>query len=283
MKMPPLRDCDESAILNIMQEPMKGNISWSFGFTDLSAPPECSELDGFGIEVDGDLMGCFLRWNWPNGDRYLAGLRFSHGMPVRPTPRFWKLGFERILDGVAYAWTSIGADNQKARKMLEHEASWLPNYYPCQGITTWFIPSRSNSSNGKDVAGMSGPIELVPGDFRYVAVSSGSGMTYYIGRMLHLTGFRGIPPPGERIHIAYVKVREGIPAPEASQALSKLCASAHGYDGLVIAAPSDAEFAIEWEKSAPGYAWKWLSQLYCVSWDKLDTVPTIPRWNAWWL
>lgn len=286
MRFIPWDECDESELIAITQEPMRGKIDFSFGLSRLSPPPDCTDLGGYGIDEQGSLVGCFLYWNWPTGptgDRYLAGLRLCQNLSVRPTPRLWKAGFELVMDEAPWAWTSIGLDNHQARRILEHNATWLPVYHPCQKITTWFVPLRPGMRSTQVIPEAAWKESLVEGDFRHVAIESGSGFAYHLGRALHRMGLPGIPEPGKRMRIVYANLPDSMPADDAARRLNHLCKSVRGYDGFVIALPNDSDLASKWQQCAPGMSWKWESQLYCVSWKELDQLPPVPQWKAWWL
>lgn len=273
------KNTDQKTLLNISREPMQGAVSLRWGLTELRCPPECNNLRGYAIETKGEITGSAMTWDWPDGSRYLSGLRFSQKMPTRPTPSFWKHAFTSILEGVDYAWTSIGADNKLARQILESNLSCLPRYHSRQEITTWFIPLSKKQREATGSMSLNQDLQLIPAHWRYVAIASGSGFFYHVGRLLNQLGRPGIPKPESKIRIAYVHPSES----SKSFSLRQACRQAQGFDGLVIVLPQNSELAERWTEVAPRASWNWKSTLYSVSWKRDRTAPPIPNWKGAWL
>lgn len=272
-------DTDKDALLRISQEPMAGKVRLIWGLSELRAPTHCNDFRTYTIETEGHITGCALSWNWPTASRYLSGLRFAPEMTGRPTPTFWKRAFTTMLEGVDLAWTSVGEDNQRAKRMLTSGVKWLPNYTPQQKITTWFIPLSANQRQAKPNATLDQELGIEPADWRHVAIASGSGSAYRLGRMLHMLRQPGVAAPHSRIRIGYLQPSNYQSITEMRQIIR----NAYGYDGLVVILPEASELAYRWSEAAPKMTWRWHSTLYSVSWDtELAQSPT-PEWKGIWL
>ncbi len=265
---------DTNSVLELTREPMGGGIQLIWGLNELRAPNGCDHFKAHCIETQNEVAGCVLSWNWPDDSRYLGGLRFGQNMPTRPRPRFWKNAFESLLSGVNYAWTCIGAENHRARRMLESDVNWLPTYTRRQKITTWFIPIASNR---RHCASKNQPIDEA--HWRHVAVASGKGLSYRIGRAMDRVGLPGVPAPMKPIRLAYYHPT----TVEDIQLQRKLLNQINGYDAVIVVLPTDSQRAKQWAKVVPRIHWKWSSALYTVSWNKLSTDPKIPNWKGLWL
>jgi len=269
---------DEKAVLDLLCEPMQGKISLRWGLTGLDCPPECDHLRGYAIEVEGKVTGCAATWDWPNGSRYLNGLRFGRHMSARPTPSFWRESFRSMLEGTDCAWTSIGTENEPARRILESNLRCLPYYRERQRMVTSFVPLSRRQRLGKNCDLLDLELRLVPANWRYVSIASGRGYLYTIGRILNEIGQPGIPAPESRIRIAYFHPTEK----DNAKSMRQVWREARGYDGLVVTLPRDSEMATYWAEVAPRTSWDWNSILYSVSWNReLDV--SVPSWKGAWL
>ena len=263
---------DSEAILQLTREPMGGDIQLIWGLSELRAPDECHNFKAYCIETEGTVTGCTLSWDWPDQSRYIGGLRFGSNMANRPRPRFWKEAFESMLDGVDYAWTCIGAENNRARRMLESKFKWLPHYNKRQEITTWFVPlakKRRNTAPKKNDT-----IQIA--DWRHVAIASGKGISYRIGRAMQCLSFPGVPEPMQSLRLAYHQ-----PSDHASQSVA--LKEVAGFDALILVLPTDSAAARHWQTVVPRIHWKWSSALYSVSWNRELAPPEIPNWKGIWL
>lgn len=253
---------------------MGGDIQLIWGLNEFRAPDGCDKFKAHCIQIQDTVSGCVLSWNWPDGNRYLGGLRFGKKMPTRPRPRFWKHAFESLLDGVEFAWTCIGTENHRARRILESDVSWLPNYTKHQDITTWFVPLPHRRRNTSATAQ-----SVETANWRHVAIASGKGLPYQIGRAMHQIGLPGIPPTLKALRLAYYQPEESVTAEAQKKLLKNLC----GYDALIVVLPSNSERAKQWQAIVPRIHWKWSSALYTVSWRKRSAAPDIPNWKGLWL
>ncbi len=277
------RECrnqtDREQVLRLTREPMGGKVKLIWGLETLCCPPECEHLRVYAVKTESGISGCAMAWDWPGGHHYLNGLRLSHDMASRPRPEFWKAAFESLLTDATHSWTSIGRENVRARRILESDVSWLPRYTARQSITTWFVPLPRSQTHHKNSVEHDRQLGITPLDGRHVAVASGSGFAYWLGRSLHRMGFRGITGPGQQIRIGDFR-----PPPNASTGvIRKHLAAASGYDGLVIVLPEDSEAAAAWRAAAPRLVWQWQSTLYSVSWHRESLLPPIPEWKGYWL
>lgn len=276
------RECTpalEKDFLQLTREPMGGEIPLVWGLETFRCPRDCHHFQPYLIQTDQGLDGCAMAWDWPGGHRYLSGLRFRDGMRARPRPAFWRTAFESLLAGVDYGWTSVGRDNHRARRVLESGAPWLPTYQPRQAISTWFVPLPSRQSNRQSESVVDADSRLTLLDWRRVAVHSGTGFRYWMGRMLHRLGRPGIPPPGTRMEIAHLQPSVGDSVTDLGSHLRAL----RELDGIVVVLPTDSEEAQLWRQAAPRTTWEWHSTLYSVSWTDGAPVPPVPVWKGYWL
>ena len=256
MNWRPATPADTGAILQLSREPMPGPLKLVWGMRDLTAPPGCSNLRVFVAEKGGELLAIAMTWAWPDGSRYLAGLRFSPAMQGRPGRRHWARGYQDVLEGVDVAWTSIGRDNAIARRLLERGASWLPTYRPRVELRTCFIPLRRGK--GKTSEAELRARELTPLSHRHAALAGGKGFAYHLARTLRL-----LPPAGQELCLL------AAPRPVSTRGV-------RGYDGLILVHPAD---------QAPRPPLRhaiWHSTLYQVHWDPgLPDAPLPDIQGAW--
>lgn len=274
---------DHSDILSISREPMDGKIKLIWGLDRLEAPRGCHDLQVFVIEDDGKVQATACSWLWPSGDRYLSGLRFSSGFKKRPPRDIWKQAFHDMLAGTEIAWTSIGKQNTRARRLLASKQSYLPHYRPRAELTTWFVPlpdkQRRASHQKDDRISDTGHIGLEAAEWRHVAIASGSGLSYLAGRSMHKLGLPGIPAPGRRMKLAYLDPR----ICESSLEMKDIITQATGWDGIVVVLEKASVLGREWRTCAPKLSWQWESTLYQVSWDANQADQAIPDWKGIWL
>lgn len=270
---------DTAALIKLSREPMDGRVQLIWGFEALQAPVDCSDFTAYAVEEDETIRGMACSWLWPNGDRYLSGLRYAVDFQQRPRPIFWKQAYQDMLADVSHAWTCIGKENTRARRILESDVSWLPHYQARQEIRTWFVPLSRSQANTPKSEELETSMHLKTSDWRHVAIASGTGLAYRTGRLSHQLGFPGIPPSGRRMRIAYY-APTAEPAPEE---IRRSLSGIHGYDGLVVVLPKDSDAAKRWEVNRPRLAWTWDSTLYAVSWDKSALGETLPEWKGLWL
>lgn len=277
------RECRDQAeqeqVIRLTREPMGGKIKLTWGLETLRCPPECDQLRVYAVGSEVEITACALAWDWPGRQRYLTGLRIGRAMTGRPRPRLWKSAFESLLANTDHAWTCIGQDNGRARRVLESDAPWLPRYTPREAITTWFVPLPRGQARATDSGALDEQLGITPLDWRHVAVASGSGLDYRLGRCLHRLGLPGIIGPGQRMRLGDYR-----PAPGVSpRFIRSQLASANGYDGLVVVLPTDSEAASVWRAAAPRLVWKWPTTLYSVSWHRDARLPPVPEWKGSWL
>lgn len=270
---------EREQVLRLTREPMGGKVKLVWGLETLRCPPECEHLRVYAIETQSGITGCAMAWDWPGGQRYLNGLRFGSAMSSRPRPRFWKAAFESLLEGTDHGWTSIGRENERARRVLESDASWLPRYSPRQAVTTWFVPLPRVQAETPASDALDRQLGITPLDWRHVAVASGSGLAYRVGRCLHCLGRPGIAGPGQGLRIGDYRPPPGA----SSRVVRSQVAAAIGYDGLIVVLPEDSEAALTWRAAAPRLVWKWHSTLYSLSWQRKAPLPPVPEWKGFWL
>jgi hypothetical protein len=279
-----LRDAvpgDTPAVLELSRLPMPGKISLIWGLHSLSPPPECGNLHTVVVERDGKVAAAAMRWDWPNGDRYLGGLRLGPELRGRLPRPLWTRGYEAGLEGVEHAWTSIGAENLPARRLLVDSSgsrthrSGLPCYTPRQEIRSWFVPLSGRHRRKRADAAESLLTGLCPDDHRYAAVAAGGGLLYGLARLTYSLGLPGLPPPGKRIRIAHADM-----PPEQFASARR---NVNGLDGLIITTPKDCALAEQWRSILPRYAVAWDSTLYSVHWDPEAALPPVPAWKGYWL
>ncbi|MGB0744121.1 MAG: hypothetical protein ACPGSB_06305, partial [Opitutales bacterium] len=213
-----------------------------------------------------------------NGERYLSGLRFRPDFKKRPPPSIWRQAFADMLSSADVAWTCIGKANTRARKILESGHSVFPEYRPRAELVTWFIPLPKGQTKARPEACAKTP-KLEAAEWRHVAIASGSGISYSLGRTMHIAGLPGIPSPGTPIRIAYLHVAALHGKDELVRAIKKT----KGYDGIVIILEKDSEADQAWRPTAPKLSWKWESLLYQVSWNRDQPDQEIPEWKGIWL
>ena len=270
---------DQAALLSLSKDPMGGKVRLIWGFRKLRAPEGCDKFRAYAIEREGKVAGCAFSWDWPGGHRYLSGLRFGGEMATRPRPAYWKHAFESLLENVSCAWTSIGRENRRARRILESGVKWLPRYEPRQKITTWFVPLGARQAKAGAGSFASANPALQVADWRYVAIASGKGWGYRAGRFFNACGLRGIPRPNRPIRIGYYHPSPG----QSIHDMRNVCHNARGIDGIVVVLPDDSELGRRWEAAAPRMSWKWFSTLYSVSWNRNQPLPEVPQWKGLWL
>lgn len=272
-------EADTNAILRISREPMGGTVRLAWGFSELRSPVDCENFRAYAVETEHGVTGCALGWDWPGGSRYLSGLRFGREMRTRPRPAFWTRAFKSILEGVSHGWTSIGAENLRARKILESGAKWLPRYEPRQKITTSFVPLAARQAGLPRSPEFEAQLGLQAAAWRHLAIVSGEGCAYRIGRLLNKAGCPGIPAPNRPIRIAYYHPSHEASVPE----MRRVWREATGYDGIVVVIPEGSGRARRLAEAVPRRAWKWASILYSVSWKDQQPPPAIPDWKGIWL
>ncbi len=270
---------DEQAILRLSREPMAGRINLVWGLTRLCCPKGCNSLKAYAVVSDNEITGCALGWDWPDGNRYLNGLRFSRSMNTRPTPAFWRKGFDSLMEGTDHAWTSVGIENHRARQILESGVRCIPCYRPRQKITTWFTPLSPNRANDDSAPELNKQLGIEAADWRQVLIPSGQGLAYRFGRLFNRLGCPGIPPPRQKIHLGYYTPSQNATVRDMRRIFRQI----RGYDGLIISLPSDSREARITERALPRITWKWHSLLYSVSWDRNLSLPEIPRWKGIWM
>lgn len=270
---------DQNALLRLSRAPMAGKVELIWGFSKLQAPTDCDNFNAHAIECNGTVAGCALSWDWPEGKRYLSGLRFGDAMSARPRPAFWRTAFESLLENVSFAWTSIGQQNERARRMLESGVKGLPRYQPRQSITTWFVPLNVKRADATSSRRLDEELGLEAADWRHVAIASGKGWAYRAGRLWDIFGLPGIPEPKRPIRVAYYH-----PSPQQDiRAMRTVWWEAKGYDGIVVVLPDSSNRARRWTAAAPRMSWKWRSTLYTVSWRHDLPAPEVPPWKGLWL
>lgn len=275
----PCDPTDRDALLALTREPMGGSVQLVWGLEKLMSPAECSHLQVYAIETEGEVNGCAMAWDWPGGHRYLSGLRFGRNMKSRPSPKFWKQAFECLLHGTDQGWTCIGSANQRARRVLEKSVSWLPNYTPRQKITTWFIPLPSDQANAARCADHQLSGQLTPLDWRHIEIAGGSGITYQLGRFLNKIGLPGIPQPRQAIRVADYQPSPSSTPRQIRDELKQIS----GFDGLVVILPEGAELQKQWSLAAPRLSWTWHSTLYSLNWTSSAKLSPVPPWKGFWL
>lgn len=257
MNWRPATPADTEAILQLSRTAMPGALRLVWGFRELRAPPGCSDLRVFLAEREGVLLATAMTWAWPDGSRYLAGLRFSEAMNGRPGREHWTQGYRDVLQDCAFAWTSIGRDNQTARRLLERGASWLPVYLPRMELTTCFLPLRGGG--GITPASELQARGLVPLTHRYAALAGGSGGLYRMARCLHL-----LPPPGRPLRLLAAA------EPVCTRGLL-------GYDGLILVYPRGTAPRLPLRRAT------WHSTLYQVHWAPGPPPAPLPKLQGAWL
>lgn len=256
MKWRPAEAADTEQILRLHRRPMPGKVSLVWGLTELTAPPGCSNLRVFVVEEAGEVFATAMTWDWLNGDRYLAGLRFSEGMSSRPGRRMWTRGYREVLDGVDFAWTSVGRDNAPARRLLERGASWLPVYTPRLQVRSWFRPLRRGKGRTPDEELQARG--LTPLSHRLMILHSG-------GRLARFARVLGcLPPAGEPLRLLYAP--QSVPTRDL-----------RGFDGLIRVFPADQA-----PRTPPGCG-VWDSILYQVHWNPACAPASIPAFEGAWL
>lgn len=278
---------DHPALLRLSRIPMPGNIQMIWGLQRMEPPPECGNLRAFVLDHSGEVLATSMCWDWPDGQRYLGGLRLHPQLRGRVPRSFWTQGYEAGLDGTAHAWTCIGAENTPARRLLlsshnpsrnpscTHRRAWLPCYSPRQELRSWFVPLPARNRRGKLTETESTGMGLRPDDRRYAAVHTGYGPQYRLARLSHLLGLPGLPRPHHRIRIAHAEMPPEDFAPCRRRA--------KGLDGLIITVPGGGALAERWRQVVPFYASVWDSTLYSVHWDPDAPLPAIPAWKGSWL
>lgn len=237
---------------------MSGSLRLIWGWRELSSPPVCSDLRVYVVEAEREILATAMTWAWPDGSRYLGGLRFSKAMRGRPGRELWRQGYQEAMDGVEYAWTSIGRDNQTARRLLERKAPWLPTYLPRLELSTVYIPLRRG--HGQTSEAELEERGLVPLTHRHAALSDGSGLHYHLARICRL-----VPPAGRELRLL---------AATQQVATADLC----GYDGLIIVYPTATP-----PPGLPRLRAAWYSTLYQVQWDRNVPLVPIPGIHGAWL
>lgn len=279
-----LRDAtpaDAPAVLQLSRLPMPGKIALVWGLRSLTPPPQCTRLRTVVVDRNGKVAAAAMSWDWPNGHRYLGGLRLAPELRGRLPRRLWTQGYEAGLSGVEHAWTCIGAENTSARRLLlsrssdRHEGAWLPCYTPRQEIRSWFVPLPARHRRGRleEADGIS--MGLRPDGHRYAAIAAGRGAVYRCARLAYACGLPGLPPPRRRIRIAHAEM-----SPDSFAASLR---GAKGLDGLILTVPRDGPPAERWQRILPRHAAVWDSTLYSVHWDPDAALPPVPPWKGAWL
>ncbi len=254
----PATSADTAAILRLTRVPMPGPLQLVWGLTDLVPPPGCSQLQVYVVEAEGDLHACAMTWAWPDGSRYLSGLRVSAALHSRPQRQLWQRAYRDVLAGTDFAWTSIGRDNHSARRLLERGLEWLPEYRPRCELVTCYIPLRRGTGLTPDTELASR--ELVPLVHRHAALVGGSGAAYRMARI-----FRLLPPPGQTLRL----LAAARPVPTAD---------VRGYDGLIMVFPANQK-----RPRMPLRHATWRTRLYQVQWDRDLASAPIPVIHGAWL
>ncbi len=279
-----LRDAapaDAPAVVTLSRLPMPGKIALIWGLHSLMPPPECTGLHTVVVDRNGTVVAAGMSWDWPNGHRYLGGLRLAPNLRGRLPRSLWTRGYEAGLSGAEHAWTCIGAENVPARRLLlsrpstHHRRSWLPCYTPRQEIRSWFVPLPARNRRGRLDASDFIRIGLRPDGHRYAAISAGHGALYRIARVAYACGLPGLPPPRHRIRIAHAEM-----SPESFPASLR---RAKGLDGVILTVPRDCPEAQRWRRSLPRSSIAWESTLYSVHWDPDAALPPVPPWKGVWL
>jgi|GEM_PF-2907670 len=271
------QDTDREAILRLTREPMGGKIRLVWGLDTLRCPPECKDLRAYVIETAAGVTGCSMAWDWPGGHRYLSGLRLGSEMKSRPGSKFTKAAYESQLTGADHGWASIGNGNERVRRIMERDVSWLPLHTPRQAITTWFVPLPPSQAKGSQNENQA--LEITPLDWRHIAVASGSGLAYRAGRILNMLGRPGIAKPGHPMRIGDFRPSLDSKPNQIRSQLSQI----RGFDGLVVVLPKESDSAKHWRKAMPRLTWEWQSTLYSISWRRDASPPAIPEWKGFWL
>lgn len=257
MNWRPATQADIGEILRLSREPMPGPLKLVWGFSALQAPPGCSDLRVFIAEKEGLLLATAMTWALPDGSRYLAGLRFSPAMTGRPGREHWTRGYRDVLEGVDFAWTSIGRDNHTARRLLERGARWLPAYLPRQELTTCFLPLQRGA--GQTPEEELRARDLTPLPHRYAALADISGPLHRLARL-----FRLLPSPGRELKLL------AAPRPVSTRGL-------RGYDGLILVYPAERPPKLPLRHAT------WHSILYQVHWNPAQPSVPLPHLHAAWL
>lgn len=254
----PITPAGTESVLRLTREPMPGSLQLVWGLRKLCAPPGCRDLRVYVVEAEGEVVATAMTWVWPDGGRYLGGLRFSSSMRGRPGRDLWKQGYQEAMKGVDFAWTSIGRDNQNTRRLLERNADWLPTYLPRLELSTGYIPLRRGY--GRTSEAELGKRGLIPLTHRHAALSGGSGLYYHLARLCRL-----VPPVGKELQLL-----------AATQPLATK--DLRGYDGLIIVYPTATP-----PPGLPRLRATWHSTLYQVQWDRDVPLAPLPQIHGAWL
>lgn len=175
MSVPPVihLDCptidDHDAVAALLEQPMPGRIAFSM--------TENSEPNGDGDERHhevvardqhrGEIIGYAsrsVREVWIHGERrrigYLRQLRVNPGrqLPLRVArAAFDALAATRRTDEEPYDFTSIMANNDRARRLLERGVRGFPRYQRLGDLTTYVVRTRRGPSSAVDIASTDEP------------------------------------------------------------------------------------------------------------------------------
>lgn len=271
------------AIVALSREPMPGRIQLIWGLATLAPPAACTCFRVYVLEDEGRIIGTAMTWDWPGGHRYLAGLRFAADLKARPPRALWTEGYRTVLEGCTHAWTSIGADNHRTRRLLLSGRPWLPAYRPCQALRSWYIPLPARNRRPANADQISINDDCIDASQRYVAVAAGRGVFFRAARLAYELGLPGWPRARTRIRIAHVNVFFQHPSDEEVDRIRTIVHSARGIDGLVLTLPAESALAHDWARCAPAYCPTWDSTLFSVTWSPEVPLPELPAWKGAWL
>jgi len=265
-----LQSADLDQALKLSRTPMGGTIQTSWGFREFRCPNGCSDLLVGVVESNTRVVGMAMRWRWPDGSPYLSGLRVAPDLNTKPPRSIWTQAYQTLLKDREVAWTTVGEENRRARRLLEKGCTWLPRYIPRMSLTTVCAPLAA-SQRRKPAGHTLNRCGVEVADHRRLEIPGGKGLGYRVGRWSYRLGRPGIPPPGVPIRLGFLEPK----GPEPLTVFSDVLSQIHGLDALAMVLPGEIEkTSLHWNS--------WKSILYQVHWTDKQEV-SIPEWKGIWL